>query len=229
MIEDLRAADALLFDLDGVLLDTERLYTEATQTIVGRFGKKFDFALKKHLMGRDARVSAQVLLERLEIPMSPEEFLNERAPVLDALLEQSPVMPGAEEFVSRMAKHGKKMAVATSSGRRLYELKVRPHGFFGLFGAVVCGDDPRVGAKKPSPDIFLVAAEALGVVPTRCVVFEDSLAGLEAGIAAGMRVVALPDPAMDPGEFHGAYRIATRHWTEILRSLDSAPVAVQDS
>jgi pseudouridine-5'-monophosphatase len=161
--------------------------------------------------------------------MSPDEFLRERAPVLDALLEQSPVMPGAEEFVSRMAKRGKKMAVATSSGRRLYELKVRPHRFFGLFGAIVCGDDPRVGAKKPSPDIFLVAAEELGVAPTRCVVFEDSLAGLEAGIAAGMRVVALPDPAMAPEEFQGAYRIATRHWNEILRSLDSAPIAVQDS
>ena len=69
----------------------------------------------------------------------------------------------------------------------------------------------------------------MAVDPTQCVVFEDSLAGLEAGIAAGMRVVALPDPAMHPDEFRGAYRIATRHWKEILRSLDSAPVAVPDS
>lgn len=214
-------APALLFDLDGVLLDTEPLYTEATQAVVARFGKTYDFALKKQAMGRDALVGARALIDALQIPISAEELLRERAPILDDLLSQSPAMPGAEEFVVRMAARGVKMAVATSSGRRLYDIKIGKHGFFEHFGAVVCGDDRRVVAKKPAPDIFLVAARDLGMTPTHCVVFEDSPAGVEGAVGAGMRVVVLPDPAMKSEDFPGAYLIARGQWREILGSLDS--------
>ncbi len=199
----------VLFDLDGVLLDTERLYTEATQAVVGRYGKTYTWAIKRDAMGRDAHVSARIVLERLGIPLSSDAFLAERNAILEGLAAQCRALDGAEAFVRLLVAKGVPVAVATSSDRRLYELKVRPHPWFDLFGAVVCGDDPRVLAKKPAPDIFLVAAKDLGAEPGRCLVFEDSLAGVEAALAAGMRVIALPDPAAGP-EHREHYRSAER-------------------
>jgi pseudouridine-5'-monophosphatase len=215
------ASTHVLFDLDGVLLDTERLYTEATQAVVGRFGKTFTWAIKREAMGRDAHVSARIVLERLGVPLTSGEFLAERGPILEGLVARCRAMEGAEGFVRRLVDMGVPVAVATSSDRRLYELKVRSHPWFDLFDAVVCGDDPRVFAKKPAPDIFLVAARDLGAEPARCLVFEDSLAGVEAALAAGMRVVALPDPAAGPD--HGEHFRSAHHvlqgWSDATLSL----------
>lgn len=212
----LDGTEGVLFDLDGVLLDTEDLYTEATQAIVGRFGKSYGWPLKRRTMGRDARYGARLLLDELAIPMTVEQFLSERDPILVSLLSASPAKPGADAFVRRLFDRKVPMAVGTSSSRRLYDLKVAPHSFFELFGAVVCGDDPRVGSKKPAPDIFLVAADSIEVAPERCVVFEDSIAGVEAALRAGMRVVALPDPALDPVDFQGAHHVVEGGWEELL-------------
>ena len=96
-------------------------------------------------------------------------------------------------------------AIATSSERAVFEIKRTRHAhWFSLFTAVVTGDDPRVGAGKPAPDIFLVAAGDIGADPAACLVFEDSPAGVEAAAAAGMQVVALPDPAVERERFAGA-------------------------
>ena len=211
----------VLFDLDGVLLDTEGLYTEATQAIVGRFGKTFTWDIKRDAMGRDADLSARIVLERLGVPLTSQEFLAERGPILESLVARCQAMEGAEAFVRTLVAQGVPVAVATSSDRRLYELKVRPHAWFDLFSAVVCGDDPRVGAKKPAPDIFLVAARDLGAEPPLCLVFEDSLAGVEAALRAGMRVVALPDAAAGPE--HGQHFRSAHHvlngWGEASMAL----------
>jgi pseudouridine-5'-monophosphatase len=211
----------VLFDLDGVLLDTERLYTEATQAIVGRFGKTFTWDIKRDAMGRDADLSARIVLERLGVPLTSQEFLAERGPILESLVARCQAMEGAEAFVRTLVAQGIPVAVATSSDRRLYELKVRAHAWFDLFSAVVCGDDPRVGAKKPAPDIFLVAARDLGAEPPACLVFEDSLAGVEAALRAGMRVVALPDAAAGPD--HGQHFRSAHHvlngWGEASMAL----------
>ncbi len=197
----------VLFDMDGVLLDTERLYTQATQSIVGRYGKIFGPDLKRETMGRDARVSARVILERLDVPLTADEFLAERGPILEALVVQCRAMAGAEAFVRVLQGLGVPMAVATSSDRALFQLKTRSHAWFDLFDVVVCGDDPRVIAKKPAPDIFLAAAQDLRADPADCVVFEDSLAGVEAALAAGMRVIALPDPVLGREHFRAAHTV----------------------
>jgi len=211
----------VLFDLDGVLLDTEGLYTEATQTIVGRFGKTYTWEIKREAMGRDAHTSARIVLQRLSVPLTSDEFLAERRPILEALVARCRAMDGAEAFVRTLVKSGVPVAVATSSDRGLYELKVRTHPWFDLFGAVVCGDDPRVRAQKPAPDIFLVAARELRADPARCLVFEDSLAGVEAGLAAGMRVVALPDPGAGP-QHSESYRSAHH----VLKGLGEASMSL---
>jgi pseudouridine-5'-monophosphatase len=114
---------------------------------------------------------------------------------------------GAERLVRELVARAIPIAVATSSDRHLFELKTKPHGWFDCFGVVVCGDDPRVTAKKPAPDIFLAAASDLGAEPAQCVVVEDSPAGVEAALAAGMRVVAMPDPAMDLALYRDAHHV----------------------
>lgn len=204
----------VLFDLDGVLLDTEELYTQATQEIVGKYGKTYDWSLKQHVIGRDARLGARLLLESLGIPLTADEYLALQFPILQSLFHRSPAMPGAETFVRTLSARGIPMAVATSTERPLYEIKVSRHDWFSLFRAVICGDDPSVRARKPAPDIFLAAARALGGAPEQCVVIEDSPAGVEAALAAGMRVIAMPHPAIGAAACGGAHRIVSG-WEEI--------------
>jgi pseudouridine-5'-monophosphatase len=189
-----RPASGVIFDMDGVLLDTERFYTEVTQRIVGRYGKTFDWSVKSHMVGRVALDSARYLVRTLELPIAPEDYLREREQSLEKLFPESEALPGARELVTALAERGVPQALATSSSRRLYELKSARHG---EFDAIILGDDPRLARGKPAPDIFLLAAEALALPPERCVVIEDAPAGVAAARAAGMQVVAVPDPALD--------------------------------
>jgi pseudouridine-5'-monophosphatase len=202
-----RSARAVLFDLDGVLLDTEPLYTEATQAVVGVFGKRFEWSLKRELIGTSEDNGARMVVERLELPISPDEYLQRRRPFLDRLFERCPAMPGMEGLVAELSERGLALAVATSSATELYAVKSAPHDWFDVFDAIVCGDDPRVRELKPAPDIFLAAAASLGVPPAECLVVEDSPAGVLAGCAAGMRVIAAPDPAVSDDYVARAHRI----------------------
>lgn len=196
---------AVIYDLDGVLLDTEPFYTQVTQEIVGRFGKRFDWSVKSKMIGRPSLESARLLVAALELPITPEQYLSERALRLEALFRASPPMRGAESFTRAMAERQVPQAVATSSERRLFELKTLAHArWFALFQSIVTGDDPRVLAGKPAPDIFLRAAADLGVAAHDCLVFEDAPAGVTAARAAGMQVIALPDPAMDRDRYRDA-------------------------
>jgi pseudouridine 5'-phosphatase len=194
----LRPVSHVIFDMDGVLLDTETLYTEATQHIVGRFGKTYDWSVKANMIGRPAMDSARYLVETLALPISPDEYLSERAVIFEKLMPTAEAMPGARELTTFLAARGIPMAVASSSSRAMFDLKTTRHRkWFTTFDVVVLGDDARVHRGKPAPDIFLVAAGALGASTDRCLVIEDAPAGVDAARAAGMQVVAIPDPGMD--------------------------------
>ena len=200
-----RPVRAVIYDLDGVLLETEHFYTEVTQEIVEAYGKTFDWTIKSNMIGRPSRESAEYLVEALGLPISPDDYLRMREKALTELFPTATEKPGAEAFTRLLHSRRVPQAVATSSERKLFALKTMRHGaWFSLFSVAVTGDDPRVRAGKPAPDIFLVAADALGVSPRDCVVFEDSPAGLAAARAAGMQVIAVPDPAMDRAKFTDA-------------------------
>ena len=199
-----RPVSHVIFDLDGVLLDSEPIYTEATQRVIAPFGKVFDWSIKGDMIGRSSLEGARHLIRSLDLPLTPEEYLRRRRPLLEALFREVAEIPGARRFVEALRERGVPLAVATSSETALYRLKTARHPWFERFSVIVCGDDPRIGQLKPAPDVFLVTARELGVAPEQCLVFEDSLAGVSAARAAGMQVVALPDPAMDKGRYGAA-------------------------
>ncbi len=208
----------VIFDLDGVLLDTEKLYTEATQSVVGPYGKTFDWSLKSSLMGRHEREAAELLVKTLELPITAEEYLRRAAPIAEGLFATAVEVPGAEAFVAKLAERGHTLAVGTSSSRRLYQLKTSHLPWFSVFSAVVSGDHPEVRALKPAPDIFMAAARAIGADPSRCLVIEDSPAGVLAARAAGMSVVAIPDAALASERFAEA-QLIVRSYAELRAHL----------
>jgi pseudouridine-5'-monophosphatase len=208
----------VIFDLDGVLLDSEKLYTEATQRVVGEYGKTFEWSLKSAMMGRHELEAAELLVKTLELPITAAEYLRRQLPIAERLFESATELPGAEAFVTELIARGHVLAVGTSSTRRLYDLKTSHLAWFSQFSAVVSGDHPEVRELKPAPDIFLAAARAIGGQPARCLVIEDSPAGVLAARAAGMSVVAMPDAAL-PSERFADAQLIVRSYAELRAHL----------
>ncbi len=203
----------VIYDNDGLLLDTEPFYTQAHEILAGRYGKVFDWGVKSRMIGLRAEDSAKVVLDALQMPLSVPEYLEARKQLLVRLFPGAEPMPGAVRLSRHLHRAGVPQAVATSSDGYYFDLKITRHrDWFRIFQCVVLGDDPEIANGKPAPDIFLLAAKRLRAKPENCLVFEDSPAGIEAARAAGMFAVAVPDPHMDPGAYPGAH--------QILRSLD---------
>jgi len=217
--DSLPAVTHVLYDMDGLLLDTEPFYTEVTQTIVGRYGRTFDWSVKSRMIGKKAADSARILVDALQLPITAEDYLRERESMLATLFPAAQALPGARRLTMHLARHGVPQAVASSSHRRDFELKITQHReWFACFQCVVLGDDPEVKRGKPAPDIFLTAAARIGAMPSQCLVIEDAPSGVEAARAAGMSVVAVPNPAMKVDAFRDA--------NQILSSLESFDPAI---
>jgi HAD superfamily hydrolase (TIGR01509 family) len=191
---------ACLFDLDGLLLDTEPAHARAWQATASRFGRPLDQAELLSLRGRRRLDCAGQVLRWIAAaggpPLGEQELLAVRQPIAEALLASAPAMPGAEALVRRCVALGIPMALATSSARSAVEVKVAPHPWMALISERVHGDDPELGDGKPAPDSFLLAARRLGVAPTACWAFEDSSAGVAAALGAGCRVHVLLPPGV---------------------------------
>lgn len=202
---------AAIFDFDGVLLDTEPLYTAATQAVVAEFGKEYTWEIKRRIMGGSAIRGAEVIVAELGLPIDAQEYLTRRRRILErSFLDARPIV-GAMPLVRYLLDLGLPLAIATSSERTLFELKSKPHDWISCFSVVVCGDDARIRDAKPAPDIFRLAARELGVEPAQCVVFEDSPNGVRAAAASGARVIARRDPAISYDELALAHVIVERY------------------
>lgn len=215
----------VIFDMDGLLLDSERLYTRAYSRVFGWYGQVFTSDLKARLMGLSEQRSTALCLSECAIPLSADEFT--RAIRAEQMKEfpHAELMPGAQEIVDHLHHAGIPMAVATSSKKLTYQVKTKRHQerTFSKMLLIVNGDDPAVREGKPAPDIFLEAAKRAGAAPADCLAFEDSANGVRAALAAGMRVIWIPDPELDYQAEHGdLFTHGMVHRYESLTTVDLA-------
>ena len=192
---------ACLFDLDGLLLDTEPLHARAWQEAASAFGRPLAADELMALRGRRRHDCADQVRRWIADSGGPqlsrEELLAVRQPIAEALLPTAAPMPGAAEFVQRCIELAVPMALATSSSKEAVALKAAPHPWLEPIRVRVHGDDPELTAGKPAPDVFLLAAARLGVATSDCWAFEDSPAGACSALAAGCTVHVLPPSHLD--------------------------------
>ncbi|XP_050304941.1 pseudouridine-5'-phosphatase-like isoform X2 [Anthonomus grandis grandis] len=217
-----RAVSHVIFDMDGILLDTEGVYKKAIATIASRFGKNYTSDIVAKVTGTVERESARIAVTEMKLPMPVEEFQNEFHKLSYDFFRKYgvTVFPGAKRLVHHLSKHNIPISVATSSSQDSFELKSAKHkDFFKLFDHIVCGgSDPEVKQGKPAPDIFLVSASRFPDKPNpeKCLVFEDAPNGVQAAVNAGMQVVMCPDENV-PSELR-------KNATMVVNSLDDTPV-----
>jgi len=213
--------DAVVFDLDGVIVDTEPWWHQVRVAWAAARGLAWREADSRACMGRNSREWARIMGERLAVADPPAEI--ERA-IVDALVaryatEAVPVVPGAPEAVVRVAARVP-VAIASSAHPAVIRAALAATGLRAVFSAIVSSDD--VPAGKPAPDVYLEAARRLAVEPGRCLVVEDSSNGVVAGRAAGMRVALVPNPSVPPGP--GAAEMADL----VVERLADLPIARAD-
>lgn len=182
----------LIFDFDGLIIDSERVLAEAIVSALAARGAAVGFEDFGHLFGTtDADHEWDRLLpEWCAEPLSLAELEAEIAEAVRAANDALPLLPGVGDLLAAAAAMPVPVALATGSSRRSVERRLDLLGVLHHFDAVVTRADVRMG--KPAPDIFLEAARRIDVAPDDCVVFEDSLPGCQAALAAGMRVVLCP-------------------------------------
>ncbi|MEO1693403.1 MAG: HAD-IA family hydrolase [Cyanobacteria bacterium J06631_6] len=198
----------VIYDMDGLLLDTESLHERVNSQVAQRYGKTFTTEAKMAIAGRPTLDSARILVDFLQLPLSAEEYLVERNKLLYPLYGSAKVLPGTVELIQHLASHNIPQAIASSSSQHHFAMKTANHQqWLKLLKQKTLGDDPEIAQGKPAPDIFLLAAKRFNANPEQCLVFEDSVAGMKAAIAAGMSVVVIPDPVFERQLFKGANQI----------------------
>jgi HAD superfamily hydrolase (TIGR01509 family) len=213
---------AVIFDLDGVLLDSERAWESARRKLAVESGGRWFDDAQGQMMGMSSPEWTRWMHNELGVPLGPEAIFDAVTQELsEAYRAKLPLLPGARQAVTRMAEHWP-LAIASSSSRILIDLVLDLAELDRFFKGSVSSEEVERG--KPAPDVYLEAAAKLGIEPSKCVAIEDSTNGIKAGVAAGMRVVAIPErdfPPSDEAVAMAAARIdALAELTpELIRSL----------
>ncbi len=189
---------AVIFDLDGVLVDTEPWWHEVRVAWAAARGRAWREADSRLCMGRNSREWSAIMRERLEIDDAPLAIERDIVAALVAryAFEPVPLVADAPAAAAAIAARVP-VAIASSAHPAVIRAAVGAAGLAPLFSTIVSSDDVAHG--KPAPDVYLEAARRLGVAPSRCLVIEDSRNGVLAGRAAGMRVVLVPNASVPPG------------------------------
>lgn len=186
---------AIIFDLDGLLIDSEPLWSEADRTVLAKFGIDYHDELHEAMRGRGQRECAQLYIKHFNLNDSVESFVDKRIEAMYALLHKKlKLMPGAEDLVIKLSTAGFVLALATGGHRkdRAGEI-LEKFSLRDFFKVIISSMDVKRG--KPFPDIFLACAKELDVLPSECLVLEDAQNGVVAAKAAGMKVIGVnPDP-----------------------------------
>ncbi|OFY56663.1 MAG: hypothetical protein A2X22_12235 [Bacteroidetes bacterium GWF2_49_14] len=194
----------VIFDLDGLLIDSEKLYRKVSYALAERLGKELTEEVREKQIGRSPLEANRVFREELGITShTAVELMDLRnGMMLDEFRNHVEMMPGAHDMIR--ALHGRvKLAIATGSPRQLTDEVVKRLNIGRYFDHIQTSDNVLHG--KPDPEIYLITLAALGLKPEECVVLEDSPAGAEAGVRAGCRVIAVPEAGVD--NFPGVERV----------------------
>ena len=198
--------------MDGLLIDSEDIYTEVTNTLLHRYGKpSLPWSIKAQLQGRPGPQAVEIFNAWAQLPISDAQFMAEQKELQVKLFPNTKPLPGVLDLLAGLKERGVHMALATSSNKNNFHIKSAHLGeLFGNFKQEhqVLGDDPRIppGRGKPAPDIYLLALSTLNdtliaqgetpIQPEECLVFEDSVPGIESGRRAGMQAVWVPHPGL---------------------------------
>lgn len=189
--------EAVVFDMDGVLIETEELWDEVREQLAQETGARYDAVAQRAMMGMSAP-EWSAYMEQLGVPGPPAAIDAEVVRRLIARYrERLPLIPGAVDAVQRLAAAGFTLAVASSSNRVLIDLVLAESGLAPLFTATASSEEVARG--KPSPDVYLEACRRIGVDPAAATAVEDSHSGIRSAKAAGLRVVAIPNASYPPG------------------------------
>ena len=190
--------DGVVFDLDGLLLDSEQVWDTAREELARERGGRWHDQAQRDMMGMSSPEWSRYMHDVIGLADPPEEISAEVVRRLERLYrERLPMIPGAREAVERLAERWP-LALASSSNRELIDLALDLMRVARLFKATVSSEE--VGRGKPAPDVYLEAARRLGVEPNRAAAIEDSHNGIRAAKTAGMRVIAIPNQHFPPDE-----------------------------
>ena len=209
---------AVIFDMDGTLIDTERVSQAAWRRAAQDFRIEIPERILHAFVGCSIPNAMNMIDDEFGDPAFTERLFNRRHEIFDATWEDElELKPGAAEAVAAVRERGLAAALATSSVRDRAITSMERLGLMELFDAAVFDED--IEHHKPAPDVYLVAADHLGVEPTRCVTVEDSFNGVRAGAAAGMRTIMVPDYNEPTPEIRALC-------AEVLTTLHELPAAL---
>ncbi|MBX9685088.1 MAG: HAD family phosphatase [Candidatus Obscuribacterales bacterium] len=182
---------ALIFDMDGVLVDSEPLHLLAMQTFLQRFSIAYKEEDNRDFLGRKDLVIAEILIERFKLDMTARQFVDAKEEILaDLIRTEAKARPGVYELLAELTEMQVPLAVASSATLDTIKLVMQTLSIGHYFQHLCSGEEVKNG--KPAPDIFLMAAKRLALPPEYCLVVEDTLNGLKAAKAAGMFSVSIP-------------------------------------
>ena len=210
--------DAVVFDLDGVLIQSEEVWDEVREQYVREQGGRYDAEIQRAMMGMSSTEWSRYMHEAAGVPDDPariNDAVVER--MLSAYRTHLPLIDGAQEAVARLAR-AFTLAVASSSNRPIIDGVLDAAGLTRFFAVTVSSEEVERG--KPAPDVYLEAARRLGLAPDRCAAVEDSHGGIRSAKAAELRVLAIPTPTYPPDPESLAQADV------VLRSLDELTPAV---
>ena len=189
---------AVVFDLDGVLIESEQVWDTAREDLVRERGGTWDERATTDMMGMSSKEWSSYMHDRLDVPMTPAEIDDDVVRrVAAAYGEHLPLLPHAVETVRELGERWR-LGVASSSNRPIIELVLDRMGVRDRFAAVVSSEEVRNG--KPAPDVYLAAARELAVDPKDCASIEDSTNGIKAAVAADMKTIAVPNRQFRPAD-----------------------------
>ena len=185
--------NAVIFDMDGVIFDTERVYMNIWMKVYKEHNFEMTPEIYKILIGRDKLSLIKMLGEKYGDRYNGKEMFEECEMYLKNAIDagEVPIKEGALEIFDYLKNNGFKMAIATSSPRNKLQMQLKIHDLEKVFDAIICADD--VTKSKPDPEIFLVAAKKLNAHPDECIVIEDSPAGIKAAYNAGITAIHVED------------------------------------